>query len=346
MSTIPSPRKRLRENPPALIVEGADDTAVAVVSIPADASESEDAQDALDDALRKLSEAVGGIEVSGDAGPLLIRHLLPDGTDPATVGAFFDVDQTLVRGATSFWAAREMFRRSFFGVRDLAYAARKTIRYVVLGEQEGQISTFGDRAASLVAGKTLEELELIAQSIFESYFIPKVYKGTFSILKAHIEAGHTVYLVSATPWLIAEELARRLGAAGGIGTKTKIHDGLLVGELDGRVMHGAEKVVAVEEIAAEHDLDLANSFAYSDSANDIPMLSLVGHPVAVNPDRALRAYARAKGWTIYRAYERSDLIKRGATNAVLVIGATGIAYLILRGGSKGWGHLWKKLTGK
>lgn len=285
-------------------------------------------------------------ELSGNAAPLLLGKEPSQSVDPATIGAFFDVDQTLVRGATSYWAAREMFRRSFFGSREIAYAARKTIRYILFGENEGEISSLANRAARTLDGRAVTEMEQVGESIFDQYFVPKVYQGTYNILKAHIEAGHTVYLVSATPWIIAEHMARRIGAAGGIGTKTKVHDGLLIGELDGKIMHGAEKVVAVEEVAQEHGLDLARSFAYSDSMNDVPMLSMVGHPVAVNPDRALRAYARSHGWTIYRAYEKKDIIKRRLTQVALGLGATAGVYLIWKGGLKGSRRLFGRKGGK
>lgn len=243
---------------------------------------------------------------------------------PEKIGAFFDVDQTLVRGASAFWAAKEMFRRSFLGMNDLAYAARQTLKYVMFGEDKDNIGGFSSRAAQVVAGKDVEELQRVGEEIFERYFVPKVYRGTYDILREHVDAGHQVYLVSATPWLIAEEFARRIGAAGGIGTKTKVHEGKIVGELEGDLIHGQAKVDAVLEVAAETGIDLSESWAYSDSANDIPMLSLVGHPVAVNPDRALRAYARANGWPQFKAYERKDVVKqavvRGVAGAAVGVG--------------------------
>lgn len=252
--------------------------------------------------------------------------------DPSTVGAFFDVDETLVRGASAYWAAKEMFARSFFGFRDILYAAHQTFRYVLFGENKGKIDDFSDRAAQLVAGTTVEEKQRMGVDIYEKYFIPKVYQTTYELLKEHVDAGHTVYLISATPWLIAEEIARQVGAMGGIGTKTKVSEGRLVGEVDGKIMHGEEKALAVLEIAEENDLDLSASWAYSDSANDIPMLSTVGNPVAVNPDRALRAHAKAHGWPIVTAYEIADVIKRGLAKGAVLAGGAGVAYLVYLSG--------------
>lgn len=269
--------------------------------------------------------------------------------DPARIGAFFDVDETLVRGASVYWAAKEMFRRSFFGINDLSYAARQTLRYVLFGEDTNRIGDFSSRAAQLVAGKTVEEMQELGEDVFERYFVPKVYRATYDLLKQHVDAGHQVYLISATPWLIAEEFARRIGAMGGIGTKTKVSAGRLVGELDGAIVHGEAKVVSVLEVAAEHDLDLERSWAYSDSANDIPMLSTVGNPVAVNPDRALRAYARTHGWRILRAYETKDIVKRTLARTALTAAAGAAVYGIWisgKHGSKRWvAPTWQKCRG-
>ncbi len=257
-----------------------------------------------------------------------------DVDDPSQVGAFFDVDETLVRGATAFWAAKQMFRRSFFGVRDLVYASAQTGRYVLLGEGGADADALFDRAARAVAGQSLDELQRIGEDLYDAYFVPKVYRATYERLQQHIEAGHQVYLVSATPWLIAEEIARRVGAAGGIGTRVGVEDGKLSGDLVGGIIHGPGKVTAVQKVAREVGIDLERSWAYSDSANDIPLLSLVGHPVPVNPDRALRAHATQMGWPMVRAYEPFDVAKRWAITAA-VAGTTAVSgYLLVRSAAR------------
>lgn len=271
-----------------------------------------------------------------DASTLLRERIeSPGPVAPGRIGAFFDVDETLVRGASAFWAAKEMFRRSFFGTREVVYAAQQTARYVLFGENTGRIGDFSSRAAQVVAGNSVADMQALGEEIFEKYFIPRVYRATYDQLKAHVDAGHQVYLISATPWLIAEEFARRVGAIGGIGTKTKVHDGILVGELDGQIVHGEAKVAAVREAAREGDLLLEESWAYSDSSNDIPMLSTVGNPVAVNPDRTLKAYARSHNWPILRAYETRDLVKRYAGRAAVALGAVGLGYVAYRSGAAG-----------
>ena len=266
--------------------------------------------------------------------------------EPSRIGAFFDVDETLVRGASAYWAAKEMFRRSLFGFRDLGFAAKESFKFILFGENTDKIGSFSSRAAQLVAGNSVEDMQRLGEDIFEKYFVPKVYRATYELLKAHVAAGHTVYLISATPWLIAEEIAIQIGAVGGIGTKIKVADGYLIGELDGKIVHGEEKVVAVLEVAAENNLDLSQSWAYSDSANDIPMLSTVGHPVAVNPDRALRAHARANGWQILRAHETKDVVLRFVGRAAVIAALAGGGYLVLTSGRKGTRKAFSYRVGK
>lgn len=253
------------------------------------------------------------------------------GITAQTIGAFFDVDETLVRGATIFWAVKEGFYRRVIGVRDLAYVARETMQYMLFGERgEEKIGEFTNRAASVVDGSSVAEMREIGDYIFERYFVPKVYQATLERLQAHVRAGNQVWLVSATPWIIAEVFASRIGATGGIGTRTKVSGGLLVGELDGGIVHGINKVAAVKSIAEEHGIDLDHSWAYSDSANDIPMLTLVGNPVAVNPDKDLAAYARNHDWEILVAREHWDQVKRTAAKAGLAIGAGAALWMTYR----------------
>lgn len=244
----------------------------------------------------------------------------------ARVGAFFDVDETMVRGATSFWAAREMFRRKFFGPKDLLYAARQTLKYVLFGEDRNKIGDFANRAARVVAGNSLDDLRQLSNHLYDEHFADRMYKATYQRALWHLEQGHQVWLVSATPWIVAEVFAERLGVSGGVGTKTKVDGGRLLGELDGVIVHGEAKVEAIEEIAHQQDLDLHVSWAYSDSANDIPMLNAVGNPVAVNPDRLLSRYAHAHGWRILEARTPADKWRRRAIKGGLAAAAASGAW--------------------
>ena len=262
------------------------------------------------------------------------------------VGAFFDIDETLVRGATAFWAAKELFRRSVVGLNEVGYVARHTLSYFLFGESsKDKVASLIDRAARIIEGIELADVEPLAEEVYEKYFVPKVYRATYERLREHVEAGHAVYLVSATPWLIAESLARALGAAGGIGTRTKILDGKFAGELEGGLIHGEGKAVEVRRVAKELGLDLSQSWAYSDSANDIPLLLLVGNPVAVNPDRKLAAHAKSFGWPVVRAYDTTDVLKRVAGHVLVGVAAAGALYVGWRGARRGGSALGKAARG-
>lgn len=262
-----------------------------------------------------------------------VSELVEEMTDPAvppeTIGAFFDVDETLVRGASAFWAAREMFSHGFFGIKELQYVARQTLRYVLMGENKGKIAEYADRAASLMEGNSVEQLQQLSEGLYDQYFVPNVYKATYDRLVAHRAAGHQVWLISATPWLIAEVFANRLGVAGGIGTRLQVSGGEILGKLEGSMVHGPGKVTVLQEVVDKHNIDLGQSWAYSDSANDIPLLSSVGNPVAVNPDQKLLEHARHHDWEILQARDRRDILRRSAIKYGIVIGlGSGILWVL------------------
>ena len=145
------------------------------------------------------------------------------------------------------------------------------------------------------------------------------------LAEGHIDAGQRVWLVSAAPIELAELIAEHLGLSGALGTVSEQVHGVYTGRLSGKPLHGEAKAEAIAELAARENLDLSRCAAYSDSANDIPMLSMVGTPVAVNPDRALRLHARRNGWTI-RDYRTARRVVKITAPAVGIAGlVTGIA---------------------
>ena len=130
------------------------------------------------------------------------------------------------------------------------------------------------------------------------------------LVDLHRHAGRATYIVSAAPQEIVEPLATSLGMTGGIGTRGKVVDGAYTGELDGPFCYGRGKVDAIRELARWDGLDLAQCYAYSDSASDLPMLEAVGHPVAVNPDAKLERHARMHGWPVVIFSERTKTVIR------------------------------------
>jgi HAD superfamily hydrolase (TIGR01490 family) len=212
--------------------------------------------------------------------------------------AFFDVDNTLMRGASVYYVGREAFRRGLISWRDIALFAWHQFRFLAVGENREHLATAKDRALGLVGGHTEDALIALAEDIYDKYFAPKLWPETVDLTKEHLLKGHEVWLITATPQLVAQVIADRLGLTGAIGTRVQALDGVFTGALDGHVIHGDEKAAVAERFARERNADLVDCWAYSDSSNDIPLLTLVGNRVVVNPDAKLMAHARQEGWTV------------------------------------------------
>jgi HAD superfamily hydrolase (TIGR01490 family) len=245
----------------------------------------------------------------------------------AGVAAFFDVDNTVMRGASIWHLARGLWRRDFFTLRDVSAMAWKQARYAALGESLEDVEKIREQALSFIAGHSVEEIRLIGEEIFDEVMGTKIWPGTKALTQMHLADGHEVWLVTATPVEVASVIASRMGLSGALGTVAESVGGIYTGRLVGDPLHGPAKATAVEALADERGFDLARCFAYSDSANDIPMLSLVGHPCAINPDGALRDHARAHGWTIhdYRTGRRAAKLGAQAAVATALAGALAAA---------------------
>jgi phosphoserine phosphatase len=150
----------------------------------------------------------------------------------------------------------------------------------------------------------------------------RIWSGTHALAQSHLDAGQRVWLVTATPVELATIIAQRLKLTGALGTVAESRDGVYTGRLVGDVLHGEAKARAVTLLAAREGLDLAKCTAYSDSINDMPMLSSVGRAVAVNPDSALRAEAKQRGWEI-RDFRTGRKAARIGIPSALGLGAVG-----------------------
>lgn len=239
--------------------------------------------------------------------------------------AFFDLDNTFLRGASLFYLARGLYRREFFTGRDVALFAWQQAQFKLIGETPGALDSVEARALSFIAGHRVQELRAIGEEIFSETIGDKVWPGTHALARLHLDAGQRVWLVTASPLEVAEPIAAHLGLTGALGTVAEQVDGVYTGRLVGPVLHGDAKVEAVLRLAEAEGLELQHCSAYSDSANDIPLLSLVGHPCAINPDRRLRAHAKAHGWRIrdYRTGRRA--IQLGLVTAAVLGAVAGAA---------------------
>ncbi|MGZ4591365.1 MAG: HAD family hydrolase [Actinomycetes bacterium] len=217
----------------------------------------------------------------------------------ADAAAFFDVDNTIMQGASIFHLARGLYRRDFFSGRDIGRFAWQQAKFRVLGREDlDNVHEARETALSFAAGHTVAELTTIGEEVFDEVMAAKVWPGTRALAQMHLDAGQRVWLVTATPVEVAGVIAQRLGLTGALGTVAETQDGVYTGRLVGEILHGEAKAEAVRALAAREGLDLARCAAYSDSANDIPLLSMVGQPCAINPDGKLRAHAREHGWRV------------------------------------------------
>jgi HAD superfamily hydrolase (TIGR01490 family) len=218
--------------------------------------------------------------------------------DP-TVAGFFDVDNTMIQGASIYHFARGLVAHDFFTWRDLAGFAWKQVGFRIKGVEDLEHMEEAKQAAlSFVAGHSVAEVVGLGEEIYDELIADKIWSGTRALAQLHLDAGQRVWLVTAAPVELATLIARRLGLTGALGTVSEIDDGVYTGKLVGEPLHGPAKAEAIKALAKIEGLDLALCSAYSDSANDVPMLSTVGHPVAVNPDTTLKRIAIENDWEV------------------------------------------------
>ena len=253
--------------------------------------------------------------------------------DP-TAAAFFDVDNTMIMGASLYYFAKGLAARNYFTSRDVASFIWQQAKFRIAGtENPDDVVTIRDNALAFVAGRTVAEIVEAGEEIYEESIADRIWTGTRALAQQHLDSGQRVWLITATPIELASLISTRLGLTGALGTVSEIQDGVFTGRLVGEPMHGEAKAVAVRALAEREGLDLQRCAAYSDSANDVPMLSMVGRPVAVNPDSELRAIARARGWEVrdFRTGRKAAMIGLPTVLAAgMVAGAIAAAIAVRR----------------
>ncbi len=250
-------------------------------------------------------------------------------TDPKaqpTVAAFFDVDNTVIRGASSFHIARGLKERGYFRNRDLLKFGWEQMKYLVFGESKEQMADLKAEALGIIKGWSVAEMAAIGEEVYDEILAMRIFPGTKALIDEHRAQGHQVWFVTATPVEIGRLIARRLGATGALGTVAEHQNGHYTGRLVGDFMHGEAKAVGVRELAARLQINPANCFAYGDSMNDVPMLSAVGHPCAINPDSKLRRHAKSHDWPIQDFRGRNPNGRRSIVRA----SAAGTTWILLK----------------
>ncbi len=249
----------------------------------------------------------------------------------AGAAAFFDIDNTIMRGSSMFHFARGAASQGLIKAGDIAGFAWAQLRFAILGgEDMDDMAEAVEAGLSFVQGRTVDEIVQLGQDVFDDTMSDKLWTGTLALAQRHLDAGEPVWLVSATPVELARIISERLGFTGALGTVSEVADNKYTGHLAGYPLHGAAKSEAVRALARREGYVLSECWAYSDSANDLPLLGTVGHPVAVNPDSDLKEQARDNGWPIYnfrgkRAAKRIGIPAAAAAGLAAAGAAVGIA---------------------
>jgi HAD superfamily hydrolase (TIGR01490 family) len=236
---------------------------------------------------------------------------------PGAAAAFFDLDRTLMEGSSAFQFGRAAYRAGLLGRRQLLADGWANVRFRLRGATDEDTHALRDRISDSLKGARVIDFERLGADVLAGV-LPRIYPQMRKLAHEHQDAGRRVYIVTAASHELANILAQVLAFDGAIGSQfSEVLDGVYTGRPAGLFVYGSDKARAIEELALGEGIDLAASYAYSDSQSDLPMLAAVGHPVAVNPDRELLAFARAEGWEILRF----DRLGRRLKTAAGLIGA-------------------------
>jgi HAD superfamily hydrolase (TIGR01490 family) len=246
--------------------------------------------------------------------------------------AFFDLDKTVIAKSSLVALGPEFHARGLLHRRTLVWAVISQMFFLRFGADEEKLSSIRESVLKVTKGWDRTEVrELVAETINE-VIEPLIYDEALELIEHHREQGDEIWLVSMAPEEIVDPFAELLGINGAIASRATIDEnGKFTGAMD-FFAQGENKAVAIRELAAKRGIDLAESFAYSDSETDIPMLQTVGHAYAVNPDKALTRMAHENEWPILsfthpvRAHDRSKSRTPFLVSAVVI----GIAALLGR----------------
>lgn len=210
--------------------------------------------------------------------------------------AFFDLDKTLMQGSAAFQFARAAYAEGLISRRQILTDGWANLRFRLRGASDEDSLALRERIAAGLQGTRVVELERLGVGVLAGV-LPRIYPRMLRIAHEHQDAGRPAYIVTAAAQDLADILARVMALDGARGSVLSgIESGVYTGRVEGLFMYGQGKASAIRELAARESLDLAASYAYSDSQSDLPMLECVGHPVVVNPDAELRRIARERGW--------------------------------------------------
>jgi HAD superfamily hydrolase (TIGR01490 family) len=243
--------------------------------------------------------------------------LAAGGSPNGVEAAFFDLDRTLMEGSSAFQFGRAAYKAGLLSRRQLVADGWANLMFRLRGASDESSHALRERISSSLQGTRVRDMERLGVDVLAGV-LPRIYPQVLALAHQHQDAGRRVYIVTAASQELAEMLAHVLVFDGGIGSRfSEVEDGVYTGRVTGLFVYGEDKARAIEQLAEREGLDLERSYAYSDSASDLPMLRLVGHPVAVNPDATLAKAAREQTWDILRF----DRLGRRLKAVIGVLGA-------------------------
>jgi len=247
--------------------------------------------------------------------------------------AFFDLDKTTIADAALYAFGSTLREAGFIDTRLIFRAVWGRLVFKYLGADHDRMEDMRNNALRICKGWDRRQMSELVKDALEDVIDPIVYREALVEMEAHRAAGHKIFMVSASPEEIVVPLSKYLGADGAVATIAETdRDGKYTGGVE-FYSYGTYKVDAMEALALEHDLDLAHCYAYTDSITDLPMLEAVGHPIVVNPDRALARVAADRGWETKAFSNKLPLRQRVGEHAktgAIVAGAGALA------GGAGW----------
>ena len=250
----------------------------------------------------------------------------PDaGADGGRGAAFFDLDKTLMEGSSAVHFGRAAYGAGLISRGQLARDLVANIRFRLKGSTDESSAALRDRILEALAGTRVVDLARLSPEVLRT-LLPRVYPEMLRVAYDHQDAGRPAYVVTAASHEVAEMLARVLVLDAGIGTRSEIKDGVYTGRPGGPFNYREGKAETIRGFAAEHGIDLAQSYAYSDSESDLPMLRAVGHPVVVNPDTELARIAREEGWQVIRFDKLARRLRIAAAAGGLALVGVGGGY--------------------
>ncbi|WP_156685949.1 HAD-IB family hydrolase/lysophospholipid acyltransferase family protein [Mycobacterium sp. Marseille-P9652] len=235
------------------------------------------------------------------------------------IGAFFDLDGTLVAGFTAVILTQERLRRRDMGVGELLSMIQAGLSHT-LGRIE--FEDLIGKAAAALAGRLIDDLEEIGERLFVQRIESRIYPEMRELVRAHVARGHTVVLSSSALTIQVNPVARFLGISNMLTNKFETtEDGLLTGGVEKPILWGPGKAAAVQRFAAEHDIDLKDSYFYADGDEDVALMYLVGNPRPTNPEGKMAAVAKRRGWPILRFNSRGPVGLRRQIRTVAGLGS-------------------------